>query len=265
MKILTAHYGTGLENDVSVLEAVNRYPKDGLAIPVSNDVLGCDPAFGDPNKRLEVEYSYDGTRPVKVSRREGTRLLLPEDSWLKGENNRLRTEADKLLREVDRLKSALSSPATAIDEGRAILLKNAPRLWVQYKAATKNPTQMEALVFSKDGNSPVRNIQVGPLTWNVAETRPISLHNVIGVLRSEPIECRFTALEQVGNTQHVFELPELMREMMRKFDITAQPLVDVSYDDMDGTAFTQTFILSIDPYNRIVWEPIGSLRLKQSQ
>lgn len=88
LKIHSAFWGTGSATDVSVLEAVNKYPHDGLAIPVSNEALGCDPVFGY-GKRLEIEYSYDGSRPVKVSRQEGSRLILPEDLWLKSEIQRL--------------------------------------------------------------------------------------------------------------------------------------------------------------------------------
>jgi hypothetical protein len=64
------------------------------------------------------------------------------------------------------------------------------------------------------------------------------------------------------NIQRLFELPELMREMMRKFGVTAQPLVEVSYEDMEGNCFHQNFVLSIDPYDKIVWEPYGSLRVR---
>ncbi len=161
------------------------------------------------------------------------------------------------------LEPATSNPPTATIKGsKSLRVRNMPRLWVEYKPATKKPPQREALIFSKDEGAPIRYIQVGPLTWNVTETRPISLFNVIGVLRSDPIECGFTAYEQDGLMQRLFELPGLMREMMSKFGVTAQPTAEVSFEDMEGNGFCQDFVLSIDPDNRIVWEPNGSLRLR---
>jgi hypothetical protein len=178
----------------------------------------------------------------------------------KAKEREANTFKDQALREVESLRS---EPTGEIREDpKAGLLRNAPRLWVDYKPATKNPSKMEVLIFSKDGGTAVMNIQVGPLAWKVTETRPIALHSVIGVLRSDPIECKFSAYEEMKNIQRLFELPELMREMMRKFGVTAQPLVEVSYEDMEGNCFHQNFVLSIDPYDKIVWEPYGSLRVR---
>jgi len=183
----------------------------------------------------------------------------------KAKEREANTYREQTLREVERLKAELAAgvpPMAGIDDAKATLVRNAPRLWVEYRSATKNPPNMEVLIFSKDGNSAIRNIEVGPLVWNFTETRPISLHNVIGVLRSDPIECKFTAYEQDGKMQRVYELAELMREMMKRFGVAAQPSVEVLYADMEENGFSQTFVLSIDPYNRIVWEPQGSLRAR---
>ena len=52
-----------------------------------------------------------------------------------------------------------------------------------------------------------------------------------------------------------YELPELLREMMRKYGLQAQPSSETLYENFDGNWFSGEFILAIDPFDRIVWEP----------
>jgi hypothetical protein len=176
------------------------------------------------HKNLEVDFTYRGSAVVPYEQRQTIPAQL--------------------------IGGGIGQQKQQEDEDTAMLAA-APRLWVDYK---KKAHELESLVFSKTGDE-VRNIQVGPLVWNLQEVRSISLHNVIGVLRTEPVECRFTALEQVFNTQRLHDLPDLMREIMRKFTSDAQPSVDISYEDMAGNCFCRKFALSIDPYDRIVWDP----------
>ena len=155
-------------------------------------------------------------------------------------------------------RDAVAAEAEAQKDKEVFLLSKAPRLWVDYKPETRgssDPGESEALIFSKEGDAAIRTIQVGPLIWTIRETRPINLHSVIGPLRAQPVECKFTAFEQIGNAQTLYQLPGLFREMMRKFGPQAQPAVEISYEDFDGNWFCRAFVLAIDPYNRIVWEP----------
>jgi hypothetical protein len=137
----------------------------------------------------------------------------------------------------------------------ASLLSKAPKLWVDYKSGNSDPAGFETLIFSKEGDAAIRTIQPGPLMWIITETRPIDLHSVIGPLRVQPIECKFTASERIGNRETIYELPDLFRQMMRKLGDQAQPSVEILYEDFDGNRFSRTFRLAIDPSDRIVWHP----------
>jgi hypothetical protein len=77
--IHSAVYGTGAFDEVSVAHRLNAATRDALVIPVDNNLVDRDPAPMKP-KRLLVEYSYGGPSLLRVSRAEGGRLVLPEDS-----------------------------------------------------------------------------------------------------------------------------------------------------------------------------------------
>ena len=76
--IHSAFYGTEPENDKDVTAILQNHTKDALAFDVNNISFGVDPAPMRP-KRLEVEYSYGNKSVRKISRSEGSRLVLPED------------------------------------------------------------------------------------------------------------------------------------------------------------------------------------------
>jgi hypothetical protein len=159
---------------------------------------------------------------------------------------------NELLRRDAQLAQAEAQKREETDQ-----LSKAPQLWVDYKPAGAgvDPADWEALVFSNGGNVPIRDIQIGPLVWTVEEKRFINLHSVIGPLRGQPIECKFSAYEQVGTSQAQGPLPGHLREMMRKWGHEAQPHVEIVYGDFDGNWFCRAFVLSIDPFDRIVWGP----------
>lgn len=82
LKIHSAVYGTGPENDVDVADVLRQKIGDGLVLDVVNDSFpGDDPAHKE-TKRLAVEYSWSGAR-FKTERPEYSRLVLPEDIWLR--------------------------------------------------------------------------------------------------------------------------------------------------------------------------------------
>ena len=85
LEIRSAFYGAGTIRDRDVTEILQKYSKDALVVDISNDLFGPpDPA---PNvvKHLRVEYRYNNGAILTVTRPEDTRLILPEDSWLKSQ------------------------------------------------------------------------------------------------------------------------------------------------------------------------------------
>lgn len=91
LTVLSAVYGTSPVNDLDVTEILQNQPREGLAVVISNELFGRDPA---PNifKRLKIEYSYGNRSVLTVTRPENSRLVLPEDSWLQEEVRRLTNE-----------------------------------------------------------------------------------------------------------------------------------------------------------------------------
>jgi hypothetical protein len=55
------------------------------------------------------------------------------------------------------------------------------------------------------------------------------------------LSVRFTAFEQTGNTQHLYQLPDLLQAMMCKHGLEAQPTVEISYEDDEGHWFRRSF------------------------
>src|SRR5262249_36939561 len=84
LHIHSAIYGTGPDTDVDVTEKLRGMVHDGLVVPVANDLAPRDPHFG-AKKHLTVEYSYGNPSRSRVARIEDSRLVLPEDTWLRDE------------------------------------------------------------------------------------------------------------------------------------------------------------------------------------
>ena len=85
-----------------------------------------------------------------------------------------------------------------------------PTIWVSFTPAHEgeaDPENWQALTFSKDGDRPIRSIQLGPLVWRTEERVDIELHNVIGPLREAPAECKFSLHRQDGVASRRYELP----------------------------------------------------------
>ena len=184
---------------------------------------------------------------------------------VRSELNQARNRVTELSREleathpqVEELRRMKDAEAKAAGESmrRAELLDHAPQLWVTYKQSGEH----EILTFSKDG-SPIKSLEVGELVWNIDVRRPISLFNVIGPIRDDPVECRFTPFERHGNAQVLHSLPDLLREIVRKHDTDAQPSLCIRYQDFEGHRFMRTFVLAMDVYGRVVLNP-GSVELQ---
>jgi hypothetical protein len=108
LTIHSAIYGTGEINDVSVLEVIRNMTRDGLVIPVDNNLIKGrdDPAPMQP-KRLRIEYSYGDSPKHAVERPESrpgipSRLVLPQD-----------TEIARLLQVVHVAREAAASATQA--------------------------------------------------------------------------------------------------------------------------------------------------------
>jgi hypothetical protein len=95
-----------------------------------------DPAFGKDNKYVEVSYSYSGSGPLTVRRKQGTWIVIPEDPWLKGENDRLSQQVQELTGECESLRLRVPAPAAneldSMDDNTYRLLRNEyPIVWQQ--------------------------------------------------------------------------------------------------------------------------------------
>jgi hypothetical protein len=87
LRIHSAVYGTGPDTDIDVTHKLQEMARDGLVVSVANDLVPRDPHFG-VTKRLEVEYSFGNPHRTRISRPEGARLVMPEDTWVRDELER---------------------------------------------------------------------------------------------------------------------------------------------------------------------------------
>jgi hypothetical protein len=200
-----------------------------------------------------ISAAWRTIRPVKIAQPLPKPAPPPPESNQELVNIRLQLADAK--NELSR-RDALAILAEAQKRETASLLSRAPKLWVDYKP--RNPTEGEALIFSKEGDAAIRTIHVCPLVWRTIKKYPINLLSAIGPLRTQPVECRFAVFEQIGEAQMpqmLYELPDLFQEMIHKFGQQTQPSVDILYEDFDGNWFCRAFGLSIDPYSQIVWKP----------
>jgi len=98
--INSALYGAGDAADLTITDKLNRLTKEGLVVPVNNNLVDYDPA---PNKfkRLKIKYQYDAGEPHTAIVPEHGWLMLPEDPQLL-----------KLKSDVEVLQKRIESAAT---------------------------------------------------------------------------------------------------------------------------------------------------------
>jgi hypothetical protein len=91
LKIVSAYYGTGPANDMSVTEFLESQIGNALSIWVGNNLIPNrpDPASGKA-KRLTVKYSFGNEETKSVVRDEYAHLVLPEDETTLVELTQLR-------------------------------------------------------------------------------------------------------------------------------------------------------------------------------
>jgi hypothetical protein len=153
----------------------------------------------------------------------------------------------------DRILAIPELPATAtlsIHQVKAAAA--APQLLVEYVPQKLDPLEDEHFVFANEGPGTIKDLKIGPLIWVVRHRREINLHNVVGPLRPQQhIDCKFAAFEQKERMQHISRLTTILREA----DPDAETEVSISYCDLNGNRFSRKFLLTIDPYDRIAWDP----------
>ena len=95
LKIHAAIYGTAAKYK-DVTERVRQFVNvDTLTMLASNEVFQGDPAPGEDDKSLTVEYSIDGGPVRKAVRPQSRLMVLPEDLWLVDQIENLQTEVSK--------------------------------------------------------------------------------------------------------------------------------------------------------------------------
>ncbi len=153
----------------------------------------------------------------------------------------------------DRILVIPELPArTALSINQVKAVTAAPQLLVEYLPQKPEPLEDELLRFANEGPGTIKDIKVGPLTWIIRHRREINLHNVMGPLRPQQhIDCKFAAYEQRERMQHISLLTTILREAAPD----AETEVTISYRDLSGNGFSRRFLLTIDPYNQIAWDP----------
>lgn len=140
-----------------------------------------------------------------------------------------------------------------LEAGRAAgAIKDAPQLLVEYKRVNSQ----EQLTLVNDGPITLKDLRVGPVLWSNAFRRELNLHSAVGPIRAaQHVDCRFAVFEQNEGGGHVISgLSSVMREMARK-GCEANAEVTAYYEDMSGRRFSRRFVLAIDPWDHIVWNP----------
>jgi hypothetical protein len=143
LEIHSAVYGSGPENDKDVTSVLQKHNRDALAFDVENNSFGIDPAPMKP-KRLEVEYSYGNRSVKKISRPEGTRLVIPEDQYAQ-------LEVRRLTGEVEGLAQRLSAATAAAEATEPKLPLQRPRV-VPVRYGTRSSDNRAGIFIENHGD-----------------------------------------------------------------------------------------------------------------
>jgi hypothetical protein len=290
LRIHSAFYGApdvgGDDNDVA--EALRAMAVEGsLALDVENhsfwvsgrNLVPTDPKK-DAKKRLAVKYSYGNREVIAIERPEGTRLVLPEDTFLVGELARLtelarisplaadrvcqenlflKTKLDGLEQENESIKKQLEPYRKAeAERTRATeILKDAPGFHVSYIKDSGNTP--ESLILRHISGKPAVNISIGDLASTNRHritTSPSRLF--LSAVGQDEKECRLEVEHGVRKGQ--IALPDVLREgTPQSLDI-----VIVDYEDEHGNHFQRDFALTREFDDGVTWMP-GKIRLRDSQ
>ena len=135
LKILSATWGIENSNN-PVRDAIDVKARNALMFYVNQDAFPLpDPALGHDDKYLEVTYSYSGSGPLTARRKQGSWIVIPEDPWLKGENEHLNQRVLELAEECDDLRLRVSAPVNELegigDDTYRLLRSEYPHVWQQ--------------------------------------------------------------------------------------------------------------------------------------
>jgi hypothetical protein len=95
LKIASATWGAAYPRpDVTAI--INGKPRNAVMFYLNNDYFGIeDPAKGNDNKYVEIEYSFGGREVQKIKLTQRDWVILPEDPRLKGETEALRRRVNE--------------------------------------------------------------------------------------------------------------------------------------------------------------------------
>jgi hypothetical protein len=247
LQIHSAIWGTDASHS-QVGGTIDGKPRNALAFFVNQDAFPLpDPAHGVDEKYVEVKYSYTGSGPKTIRRKQGEWIVLPEDPVLL---KRIEDNFAQYLEDNEELSKGKIAKRDAVTA-----LTRTAKLLIEYKPSQIGKT--EHLIFVNDGSVTIQDIVVGPLLWGCGLLRrEISLHNVVGPLMAgKQVECKTVFLERQGTNQIILELPDMLKQINRQLGVDAKAIVHVQYKDSNQNEFSINFSLSIDLYDRVVWNP----------
>ena len=136
LRIHSANWGIQSSSS-PVRDEIDAKTRNALMFYVNQDAFPLpDPALGNDNKYVDVSYSYSGSGPLTVRRKQGSWIVIPEDPWLKEENERLSQRVRELTNECESLRLRIPAPAAneleGVDDNTYRLLRNEyPIVWQQ--------------------------------------------------------------------------------------------------------------------------------------
>ncbi len=206
----------------SVIDAIRDKPRNALMFHVSQDAFPLpDPASGDDNKYIEVEYSYTGSARLTIQRPQGSWIILPEDPW-------------------PREKEAIA------DRQNKELVKNAPRVSIEYKHDRSKGREL--LLLRNDKDDEARYLTFEEI-YTLVKHRVVPLGPVPPIVGGGPQqECAVVIYSGVSGEAK--PLYQVLSEGL----INSADTIKVYYDDHAGHHFYREFTLK-QQLEKVIWEP----------
>ena len=210
LEIKSAVYGTGKINDIDVTKALRKQGRNAIAVLVTNELFGKDPAPNQP-KRLQVEYSYGNHSLSVVSRPENSRMVLPEDSWA--------------LDQIEHLTKAIqdsSGMGTPAEWGRLKADASALHYWegmAKGAAEELKFSQSESLKLIKSMTELQSQLKEEtnakmdrPAEWGRLKADASALHYWEGMAKGAAEELKFSQSESLKLIKSMTELQSQLKE-----------------------------------------------------
>lgn len=127
LQIISASWGAEYPRP-QVRDVIDGKPRNAVMFYVANDFFGVpDPAVGNDEKYVEIEYSYGGKQIQKTTRKQGQWIVLPEDSSLKRRISDLEETVEEERRKSDEQRASYSREVTAGQKLQADLQRERAR------------------------------------------------------------------------------------------------------------------------------------------